>query len=91
MFVSIRNIVFAFAINSCHLAAPDTVDILSYSHVYRLVRLMTMSPLYLCSKPSSTGTHNEEKTDPIFYIHRLNYDGITSLNLESQPQISNLV
>ena len=44
-------------------------------------RLMTMSPLYPCSKPCSTGTHIETVTGSLFCNHQWNYDGITASNL----------
>ena len=44
---------------------------------YTLLRPMTMSPLYPCSKACS----NREKLGPIFFNHQWNYDGITASNL----------
>ena len=48
---------------------------------------MPMSPVYLCGKLCSTGTHNEtmkttEKPAHAFHNRQWNYDGITASNLE---------
>ena len=52
---------------------------------YRITRVMTMSPLHPCSKPCSTGTHNETVKNLTLYclLDRLNQDRTTALALFS--------
>ena len=54
-------------------------------------KLMTMSLLYPCGKPCSTGTHNEEEKKPALFsaiIHSMIYDGITNSKLNPKGAFS---
>ena len=76
---SLKPLVWRVCFNRHALYVPS----LCLPFSWPIIRLMTMSPLYSCGKPCSTGTHNEtvKNLTQLTAFDRSNHDRTTALAL----------